>query len=268
MAGRERPGSPLAVHAQRGGQAVHRVGLDLGQVVRDVVDEVDVPARRLREDVPHHAGEHLPVGAAVVGGRRHRPQVIPPLRRGDGRARQLAVGHGDAVAAHHLLHGPDVVAADLVAQAAGAAVDHDADLPVPQPEPPRRVSVVDQVHGLDLQEVVARAEAADLVQAAVHRPAAHLGGVGVRHRPLVLTPQQVALVAVALRDRVARPARQHVPQLPGAGQPPDAAPPRAARGSGCQSVHQPPEYRRELGTVQIGREQPHPARDVEADAAR
>ena len=64
-------------------------------------------------------------------------------------------------------------------------MDHDADLPVPQPEPPRRLSVVDQVHRLDLQEVVARAETAHLVQPPVDRPGADLPGIGVGHRALV-----------------------------------------------------------------------------------
>ena len=66
---------------------------------------------------------------------------------------------------------PDVVGADLVAQAARAAVDHHADLPGAQPERGGDGLVVDLVDGLHLEEVVAGAEAAHLAEAALARPA-------------------------------------------------------------------------------------------------
>lgn len=145
-------------------------------------------------------GEDVPVGAAVVGG-GHRPQVVAAFRGGDRRAGELAVGHGDAVPGHRLVHDPHVVAADLVAEAAGAAVDHDAHLAVAQPELLRRGGVVDLLDRLDLQEVVARAEATHLVQAPVDGPGADLIGIGVGDGALILAAQQVAFDAVALLHR-------------------------------------------------------------------
>jgi len=47
-----------------------------------------------------------------------------------------------------------VIAADLVPQAAGSAVDHDADLAFGQPERLRRHRVEHPVYRLDLQEMV------------------------------------------------------------------------------------------------------------------
>ena len=68
-----------------------------------------------------------------------------------------------------LSHEPDVVGADLVAETPRAAVDHHADLPSAA-QMRRRGRVVDPVDGLDLEEVVARAQAADLAQARVRTP--------------------------------------------------------------------------------------------------
>jgi len=102
-------------------------------------------------------------------------------------------------------------------------MDHHADLPFGQPEHLRRIE--DLLHRLDLQEVIARAEAADLVQPTVDGPAADLRRVGAADRAAILAPVQVALAAVTARHRVggpaasslsssARPRRRQVPPRP------------------------------------------------------
>ena len=101
-----------------------------------------------------------------------------------------------------------------MAQAAGTAVDHDADLAVGQPESLRRGRVVDLVHRLHLQEMVARAETAHLTQPTVHGPHADLPGIGIGDSALIFTAQHVAVDAIAVFQRVPGAACQHVPQLP------------------------------------------------------
>ena len=118
--------APFAVHAQGACLAVDGMGFDLGEVVRHVVEQVQRCRGFLLEHPPCRLGEQLAVGASVVGRRGHRGQVGLALGRADGHARQLAVRHLNAVAAHGVSHLVDVIGADLVAQAARAGVDHDA----------------------------------------------------------------------------------------------------------------------------------------------
>ena len=74
---------------------------------------------------------------------------------------------------HRLVHRPHMVGADLVPESARTAVDHHADLPLAQAHRPRHALVVDGIDGLHLQEVVARAQAADLPEAAFHGSRTH-----------------------------------------------------------------------------------------------
>ena len=65
-----------------------------------------------------------------------------------------------------------------MAEAAGAAVDQDRDLARAQAERPRRLAVVDLGDVLELGEVVARAQGAELAAAALEGPVADRVGVG------------------------------------------------------------------------------------------
>jgi hypothetical protein len=69
-----------------------------------------------------------------------------------------------------------VIAADLVSQTPRTGVDHDAELSGPQPERLGHRPVVDLVHRLHLEEVVAGSEAADLAEPALHGALADLSG--------------------------------------------------------------------------------------------
>jgi hypothetical protein len=146
-------------------------------------------------------------------------------------------------------------------------VDHDADLPVGQPERLRRRAVEDLLHRLHLQEVVPGAQAADLVQAAVDGPATDLGRVGTADNAVVLAPVQVTLAAVAVRHRVGGPAQQQLFQLAPAGQLPHPAAPGAARDRGGELIHHPAEHRGQLAAAEVRGEQADAAGDVETDAA-
>ena len=76
----QRTGRALSMHTQPSCFPVHLVRLDLREVVRDVVDQVEAAAGDVFEDTPGRLAEHLAVGEGVVGGRSHRPQVGLSLR--------------------------------------------------------------------------------------------------------------------------------------------------------------------------------------------
>ena len=90
-----------------------------------------------------------------------------PLRAVDRGAGQLAVGQVDAVLLGRLAEQGQGVVAHLVAQAARAAVDHDADHVLFQAHDRGRLLVEDVIDDLHLEEVVAGAQRAALVRAAL-----------------------------------------------------------------------------------------------------
>ena len=147
-------------------------------------------------------------------------------------------------------------------------MDHDADLPLGQPERLGRGRVEDRVHRLDLQEMIPRAETADLVQPAVGGAAADLRRVGAVGHAVILAPVQVTLAAVALRDSIADPAGQQFLQLRPAVQVPYAAAPGAARDHRGELVHHLAQDWGQLVPAQVGGEQSDAARDVETHPAR
>lgn len=86
-------------------------------------------------------------------------------------------------------------------------MDHHAHTTAPEPVRRGRVVVVDAVDDLQLEEVVARSEAADLADTPLSGPFADAVdvdvGVGVGDEPTILTVLEVALDAVASLHRVA-----------------------------------------------------------------
>ena len=175
--------------------------LDLGHVVADVVDLVHALGRAedAGEDVADPVGDHLAVGEGVVDRRAHGPVVALALGRLERGVDELAVGQaGDA---EGVLHRLDEIGGHLVAEAAAAAVDHDQDLARGlEPEGPGRGLVEDLEDLLDLQEVVARAERAELGDAPLHGPFGDVLGGGVLHPAALLGPLEVLLPAVAVLD--------------------------------------------------------------------
>jgi hypothetical protein len=146
-------------------------------------------------------------------------------------------------------------------------VDHHADSADGQPERLGRRRVVDSVDRLDLQEVVARPETADLVQATGPGVVTDLSGVGVADRTAVLAAGQVARHAVTPFDRVDRPTGQNRPEPVGPGQPPQPPAAQPARDQPVEGVHQRLQSAGEPVAVQTGHQQAHPAGDVETHPA-
>ena len=96
-----------------------------------------------------------------------------------------------------------VVVADLVTEAPGAAVDHDGHLADFDPQGRGHVPVEDLLDDLHLEKMVAGAQRADLVLAPLEGPFAHRLRIGPRQTPPVLHGLQVALGAVAVFHRPA-----------------------------------------------------------------
>jgi hypothetical protein len=123
-------------------------------------------------------GDDLPVGEGEVRRGGHGGEVALPFRRLHRRAGELAVGEVDAVARHDLHHVPNEVGGDLVAEAARAGVDLHDDLIAGQAEARGFLLVVQRLDHVDLDEVVAGADGAELVVAALLRAGGDLVGIG------------------------------------------------------------------------------------------
>src|SRR4051812_20739115 len=107
--------------------------------------------------------------APSPGGWQTHSSPRPPWRGGTAALRvirqgaaQLPIRQLDAVLARRCDHHARVVVARLVAQAARSAVNHDGDRVQPETETIRDALVVDLGHVLDLGEVIARPERAQL----------------------------------------------------------------------------------------------------------
>ena len=165
--------------------------LDLGNVVRDVVDDVHVEIVRcalegLGECLAHEERHRLPIDPRKVGGGRHGCQIRLALLRVDASTRKLrtqseCVRHDaserarprrdsyltiielDVVASHGLLHVDQRVGGDLVAETAAPAVDQDAHLVlVVDAHLGGGVLVVDLLDHLHLAVVIAGTESTQL----------------------------------------------------------------------------------------------------------
>ena len=211
-------------------------------------------------------GDHLAVGPGEAGGRGHRGEVRLRLWRAEGGAGELAVGQRDPVARHGPVHRREVVGADLVAEPARPAVDEDRHLATAQPERAGRPGVVDLVHRLDLQEVVARAKRAELVGAAVAGPRRDGGRVGAGERAALLGPLEVFGPAVAAGHRPGGALAEDGVEL-GAGEPPARARPDPGWHRGEERVGQARQVRSDVGRLEVAAQETDAAVDVEADPA-
>ena len=146
-------------------------------------------------------------------------------------------------------------------------MDHDDDLSRLDPESTGGRVVVDAIHHLDLEEVVARAETAELVEPALDCVLADILDVVDGERTLVFTALEVVARAIAGVDREPRSAAQHLTdrrriELE------QTAGPCAGRNAPGQPRHQAVEQWLHLVERETGAEQANPAGDVEANATR
>jgi len=88
-----------------------------------------------------------------------------------------------------------------MAQSAGATVDQHDDLVFLEPVGLAYARIEDVGHALDLEEVVPRAQRADLVLPAVFRFLADLIRIRALAHPFVLAVQEVVLDGVAVLER-------------------------------------------------------------------
>ena len=166
------------------------------------------------------------------------------------------------------VHRAHVVGAHLVAEPARARVDQDRDLALAQAELLRGRAVDQLLDALDLDEVVARADRAELAGAPLARPRRDVPGVGALEAALGLGRADVVVAAdPALLDEPPRPLLEHRVEL-GAAQ---RERPALARAGGHAPRDRLDERAAaagvELAVRERGREQPHAAVDVVADAA-
>ena len=199
-------------------RAVDLVLLFLGDVVGDVVHDAHAElaggeAQAPLEDLARPVREHLTVGEGEVGGGAHRAEVGARLVGVDGRTGQLPIGHADAVASERLAGRVEIVGADLVAEPARSRVDHDGHLALAEAERARRRPVVDHLDRLHLEEVIPRAERAELTPAALagvrrhvvgHRAIQPAAGLDVLQIVRVAIPRAHRPGGAALEDSVER----------------------------------------------------------------
>ena len=145
-------------------------------------------------------------------------------------------------------------------------MDHHRDLAGADAEGARGPLVEDLVDHLDLEEVVARAQRAELRPAAVERLAAHRGDVRAGHHPALLGVLEVVGRAVPPPGEergslFGEPLELALPE------PQRAVRPGALRDAAHQLVHERLEPRPHVLEPEARAQQPHAAVDVVAHAA-
>ncbi len=251
--------------------AVDHVLLDLRHVVGDVVNLVDAVVVHLAgqgvlEALADEMGQQLAVTEGEVSRALHRRQVVLPLWAAQRGANQLAVGQLDVVLVHDALEAGHVVSAHLVAEAARAAVNLGHDLARKEAHAPGSRLVEDLIHYIDLDEVVARAQRAQLVAGALVGAGADLAGIGSGDATVLLSAVEVGLGGIALLQRPARPVDDHVLQLLLSQREP-AASTDAVGAVALELRRQIVQIGRDLVAAQVRAQQPDATVDVVADAA-
>src|SRR5688500_17191577 len=175
--------------------------LDLGDVVRDVVQDFDtVFAKLVFPGAPNAGCDDLPICKSKVRRCRHRAQIVFALFRLDGRAGELAIGQRDPIFRHRFHHRADAVRRHLVAEAAGAGVNLDDDLAEADAEAPRFVFVEHSLDDIDLDAMIAGADSPEWSAAALFGACGDGAGIGAVEATLRLDALQIAFVALADLD--------------------------------------------------------------------
>src|SRR5215207_4630100 len=261
----ECPGGPLAVDQY----LPARVHLELRVVVREVVEEPQAAFFEPHgsEGLPREVGDELAVGEGEVRRRRHRPEIVFPLRALYGGGGELPVNELDAVAWGGLEEALDVFLADLVPETPGTGVDQDRDPPLAQAEHFCGFLVVYLVYVLDLEEVVPRPQGPELRQPPLVRPRGDRTGVRTRKLPAGLDVPQVLRLPEPPLDQRGRPLDQNLRELLSAHAKVRAAPAHP-RGDGLvERVSQAILAQLQLFPVDLRRQEPHATIHIKTDAA-
>mmetsp|Transcript_82908 Transcript_82908/g.149576 ORF Transcript_82908/g.149576 Transcript_82908/m.149576 type:complete len:291 (-) Transcript_82908:257-1129(-) len=123
----------------------------------------------------------------VICSTSHRFQVILAFFGLDPSTGQLPVVRPDAVTGHGSLHLNEGVGGNLVAQTAGARVDHDTHLTyLIDAHLFRNKRIIDLIHNLNLCIVVACPKGSELREASLLRSVGHLGRIRIEHATILL----------------------------------------------------------------------------------
>src|SRR5262249_40453648 len=131
----------------------------------------------------------------------------------DGSTGELAVRQRDTVLLGHAAEHRERVVADLVAQAARAGMDHDADHVLLEPIDPGYVGVKDMIDDLDLEEVISGAQGTALFRAASEGVVADAIRLRLRDASLGLGVYNVRRVAEVSAQQEARALAHQPAQL-------------------------------------------------------
>src|ERR1700687_2736922 len=112
----------------------------------------------------HH---DLPVTPCEIRRRRHRAEVRLTLVRANRHRRELPVRQFDAVAAHRTTDNLQVVVAGLMAEPARSRMDDDGNLAEFNAERARRLFRINLIDASDFEEMISRAECAELLAPAI-----------------------------------------------------------------------------------------------------
>src|SRR5690606_15649156 len=216
--GSEGPRGSLTVDEQGAPKTVDLVLLALAGVVGDVVDKLET---RLRQQPvkrgARQVGDDLAVGQSAVDAGAHGAEILGAEIRSEWRAGKFAVGQRYPELARALHHDAQELGADLLAEAARAAVDADHHVAHGDAEPGGRFGVEQLRHVLHLEVVITRTQGAHLVAVAGLGLVRHALGPGAGHRAVLLDALEILLEAVTLFERPARAAGEHGVH-PGVGQ--------------------------------------------------
>ena len=133
-------------------------------------------------------GDDLPVAPGEIRRGCHRMEICLPFGRSKWCTRQFAVRHRNAVIGHDLIHAPDIFRAGLVTESARTSVNQDGDLSLEQTERFCAFNVENSFDALNFEEMIARAERAELIDPPLLGTLRHGIGAG-RDKAAVLFDQ-------------------------------------------------------------------------------
>src|SRR5512140_467577 len=220
----------------------------------------------LLKSAAERVSEQLPVDEGEVRGRAHGGHVCLSFRCLHRRADQFAVRQVDAILLDGTLEALHVVGADLVAEPARTAVNLNGKAAGQQAEYRGGLRIEDLIDHIDFNEVVARAERADLLPPARLGPVGYLARIGPVDAALFLGAGKVALGGIAVALRPGRTIAQDALQLGDAH-----LKARLADAARAVAVEQGGKLiKLWLGLLELDArgQQPHAAIDIVANGAR
>jgi len=133
MLWRERACRAFAMHADFAFLAANRVGFEFGDVMRDVIHQIQLQIawrtlQNLLERLTNPMRNDLPIRKRIIRRARHRGKIAFAFRRTQRRAAKLFIGQFDAVFRGSTQHVSQRVVADLIPQAARAGMHRHRDM--------------------------------------------------------------------------------------------------------------------------------------------